>query len=519
VIPGKKYRPEDFLRVFIARKWLFIVPFVTVAFTTAVIVYLLKDRYRSVATIQIQAARVTSDLFKNNPRPNLEARLTNLQSRVLTRTKLENLIDEFHLYTDMRQSEAIVMEDVIARMNSDIYVGNVRGNTFQVSYEAEDRVVAMRVAQKLAQLFINESYIDRQFTTQGNVQFIDSQLEETRQRLVEHEKKLEEYRRLHAGELPSQQTSNLTAASNAQIQLQSVNDMLSRDRDRVQALEREQNELLSQESTGPLPSVADAENGGGTAAQQLEAARRSLRQMELRLKPEHPDIIRAKRIIADLEQKAEAESLQMPVSTAGASSPAERARLERLKDIKANLDALRTQITRREHDADTLREMLSRYQSRAEAAPTRETELIELNRDYDTMRGLYADLLKKSQESQMAAALQRAEIGEQFRLLESARPPERPISPNRGQLNTLGIFGGIALGLAFVALAEYRDTTFKTDDDILISLSLPVLAMIPNMVTRTERRHRRRRRVLMSVTAVLVALVVAATAVWLVLHT
>ena len=517
MIPGKKYRPEDFLRVFIARKWLFIVPFVTVAFTTAVIVHMLPDRYQSKATIQIQAARVNADLIKSNPRPSFDARVMNLQSRVLTRERLEKLITEFDLYPDLLRSES--MEDVVAQMTRDISVGETRGNTFKVSFDAENRVTAMRVTQRLAQLFIDESYIDRQVFTEGNVQFIDSQLEETRQRLVEHEKRLEEYRRLHAGELPSQQTSNLTAASNAQIQLQSVNDMLSRDRDRVQALEREQNELLTQETTGPLPSVVDAENGGGTAAQQLEAARRSLRQMELRLKPEHPDIIRAKRIIADLEQKAEAEALQMPVSTAGGSSPAERARQERLKDLKNNLDALRTQIARREKDADALREMLSRYQSRAEAAPSRETELIGLNRDYDTMRGLYADLLKKSQESQMAAALQRAEIGEQFRLLESARPPERPISPNRGQLNTLGIFGGIALGLAFVALAEYRDTTFKTDDDILISLSLPVLAMIPNMVTRTERRHRRRRRVLMSVTAVLAALVVAATAVWLVLHT
>ena len=71
---------------------------------------------------------------------------------------------------------------------------------------------------------------------------------------------------------------------------------------------------------------------------------------------------------------------------------------------------------------------------------------------------------------------------------------------------------------AFVALAEYRDTTFKTDDDVLTSLSLPVLAMIPNMVTRTERRHRRRRRVMMSFTAVLVALAVAATTVWFMLR-
>jgi protein tyrosine kinase modulator len=131
---------------------------------------------------------------------------------------------------------------------------------------------------------------------------------------------------------------------------------------------------------------------------------------------------------------------------------------------------------------------------------------------------LYAELLKKSQESQMAAALETRQIGEQFRLLEVARAPERPVSPNRPQLNLLGVLGGIALGLGFVALAEYRDTTFKTDDDILSSLSLPVLATIPNMVTRIERRQRRRRRVMMSATAVLVALVAAATAVWFVWH-
>ena len=93
------------------------------------------------------------------------------------------------------------------------------------------------------------------------------------------------------------------------------------------------------------------------------------------------------------------------------------------------------------------------------------------------------------------------------------------MSPNRPQLNLLGVFGGLALGLAFVALAEYRDTTFKTDDDIMTSLSLPVLAMIPNMVTRRERRQRRRRRVLISLTAVVVAaLAAAATAVWFVWH-
>ncbi len=516
MIPGKKYRPEDFLRVFLARKWLFIVPFVTVALTTALIVYFLPDRYRSRAVVQVVPPRIPSDLIKSNPRASLDVRLGNMVPKILTRTRLESLISEFNLYPEQRRTE--LMEDVIERMNRDINVNVVRGNAFQVSYEAEDRVTALRVTARLAQVFIDESFRDREIYMQGTSQFIDSQLEETRQRLVDHEKKLEEYRRLHAGELPSQQTSNLTAATNAQMQLQSVNDTLGRDRDRLQALEREQNELMSQEPAA-APLAVDVDAGTGTAAQQLEAARRQLRQMELRLKPEHPDIVRAKRIIADLEQKAEAEALQTPVSTAGGRvTSTERARQQRLSDIKEGIEALRSQIARRERDAEGIRDRLGTYQSRAEAAPTRETELIGLNRDYDALRQLYGDLLKKSQQSEMAAALESRQIGEQFRLLEAARAPERPVSPNRPQLNLLGLFGGIALGLGFVALAEYRDTTFKSDDDIMISLALPVLAMIPNMVTRTERRHRRRRRVMMSVTAVLVALAVAATAVWFVWH-
>ena len=111
--------------------------------------------------------------------------------------------------------------------------------------------------------------------TQGTSQFIDSQLEETRQRLVEHEKKLEEYRRLHAGELPSQLTSNLTGASNAQMQLQSLNDTLSRDRDRLQALERELNDLMTQEA-GRAAAAGRSISRPGTAPRRSNSRRRAV---------------------------------------------------------------------------------------------------------------------------------------------------------------------------------------------------------------------------------------------------
>ena len=112
-------------------------------------------------------------------------------------------------------------------------------------------------------------------------------------------------------------------------------------------------------------------------------------------------------------------------------------------------------------------------------------------RDYTTLQEGYTALLKKSEESKIAVNLERRQIGEQFKIIDGARLPERPISPDRVRINLMGILGGLALGLGLVALLEYRDTSFKSDDDVVTTLALPVLAVIP---AHDQRRRAPRRR-------------------------
>ena len=73
-----------------------------------------------------------------------------------------------------------------------------------------------------------------------------------------------------------------------------------------------------------------------------------------------------------------------------------------------------------------------------------------------------------------------------------------------------GILAGLALGLGLVALLEYRDTSFKTDDDIVTTLALPVLAVIPAMTNAVERRAYRRRRMLLAASASIGCMALAA---------
>jgi hypothetical protein len=137
-------------------------------------------------------------------------------------------------------------------------------------------------------------------------------------------------------------------------------------------------------------------------------------------------------------------------------------------------------------------------------------------RDYGTIQDGYTALLRKSEESKIAVDLERRQIGEQFRVIDGARLPERPISPNRLRINMFGILGGLALGLGLVAFLEYRDTSFKSDDDVMTTLALPVLAVIPLMTNAGERRQARRRRLLLAASASVTCMLLAAAvmAVW-----
>ena len=74
---------------------------------------------------------------------------------------------------------------------------------------------------------------------------------------------------------------------------------------------------------------------------------------------------------------------------------------------------------------------ISMYGQRVASAPSTESQLTELMRDYNTLQGTYQNLLSKSQEAKVAANLERQQIGEQFKVLDPARMPQRAATPNR----------------------------------------------------------------------------------------
>jgi len=110
----------------------------------------------------------------------------------------------------------------------------------------------------------------------------------------------------------------------------------------------------------------------------------------------------------------------------------------------------------------------------------------------------------------MAASLEQRQIGEQFRILDPARLPLKPTSPNRPKINAIGALAGLGLGVLLIGLMEMRDATMRSEADLMGAIKLPVLALLPLVTTAGDLRRARRRRWLVSAAVVVVCLGTAA---------
>jgi polysaccharide chain length determinant protein (PEP-CTERM system associated) len=519
VLPGKKYTYDEVLRLLVRWKWLIAAPFVLGTVAGILVYQRIPERYRSETLIMVIPQRIPDSYVKSTVTAPVEDRLASINDQILSRSRLERIIIDFDLYRDARATG--VMEDVVQLMRTHITPTLVGKESFRVSYTSSNPKTAQQVTERLASLYIEENLRDRENLAESTNQFLESQLEDARRRLIEHDKKLEEYRRKHSGQLPSQLQTNLQAIQNAQMQLQGVTESLHRAGERRLLLERQLADAHASPAAAfqPVPGVATPEGAAPVSTeQQLEAARARLDAYAMRYTPDHPDVKALQRAVGELEAKLAEEAKRPQAEEADKPlSPTEAARQKRIRDLQADLDVLDRQVSTGRDEESRLKKVIADYQAKVELLPSRESELVELTRDYATLQENYSSLLKKREDSKLAANLERRQIGEQFKVLDPASLPERPYNERQRQGMLLGgAAGGLFIGLAIVAMLEYRDSSLKCEADVTRVLNLPVLALVPVLMPVEEQRRRRRRRIVTGIATGVVGVVsVAALVFWI----
>ncbi len=542
MLPGRELTIDSTLKMLRRQQWLIVVPLFL-----GILGGLLYSRsqpslYRSDAVIQVVPQRVPESYVSATVTERVEDRLRALAQQVLSRTQLEKLITDFGLFPDERRR--MPMEDVIERMTRRVLIEPLatretsrresQSEAFRVSFDYQDPGLAQKVVEKLASYFVDTNKLERGSQADQTSLFLESQLADARTRLEAQELKLKTFRERNSGRLPTQMQTNMQAIQNTQMALQAMVESLARDRDRKLMLERLNADAAADAAATAAAAGASPPGAPGsgdvvpsvapdaTPQQRLEAARVFLTQLEVGKSPKHPDVLRVKRLIADLERQVAAKDLaglQPPSSLAldpvpdRPGSPEEARNRDRLRQMKAEIESLDRQIAFKEGEERRLRAEIGGYQSRLESVPGIESEWVGLTRDYDTLAATYRELLSKSENSKMAASLEQRQIGEQFRILDPPRVPLKPNSPNRARINLMGTIAGLGVGVLLLGLTYMRDSTMRSEADVLGAIELPVLVLLPFVATEADLRRERRLR-WMTWAAAAAALAGTAALVW-----
>ncbi len=468
--PGRSYNINDYKEIFLRRKLYFVIPFVLI-FTAAVLWAALAPRkYQASTLVLVTPQRVPADLVRPTVTAGIIERLNSISQEIMSRTRLELIIDELKLY--QAELKSMKREEVVELMRKNIKVELPKRTAetagyFTISYTGEDPRIVTLVANKLSSLFIEENLKQREQQAVGTTEFLTNELQATKEKLETQGQTLADYKRRNMGSLPEQRDTNIKMLEQLQVQLQRSEESLRALEDRKLLIRRQMAEVEKPPAAGVgADGTVQPQKGGLSYEARREELKKQLADLQSRYTERHPDIVWTKKRLADLEKNKDSLSVK--------NDP-------KYREMENAIAAINMQISRLQAEGERLQAQVGQYRGRIEGTTQREQEMASMLQEYNNTRLQYDTLIKKSEEAQQAENMERRQKGEQFRIIDPARLPEKPVQPDIPKVLLIGLLAGMGCGLGGIFVREQLDRSFHDPEDAEVTLGLKVLANIPKI--------------------------------------
>lgn len=498
--------PGEYAQILWKRKWLIILPAIAITVAVAWVAWRLPNVYESTTLLIVKPSNIPQAVVPTLSDVDLSLRINNIGQMVISRSSLEPIIYKYDLYQQERASK-VPMELIVERMRKDIVVEvdksrNDITNAFKISYRERDPRKTQLVTGELADKYVSAQIDATTNSASTNKQFIEQQLKQKKDELDEVDRQRLQYMTEHANSLPTSEQALVMQLNGLREQQKSLIADIGRMRDQRTALNNQLNDLQQQSETQKWQQTDQIDvktSSGYTQLRQQKATLEAEKATMLKtLKPANPDV-QTKQAEIDAVKR----EMDNMVGEEEAKNEERRRRINstpdlRITSLKSDIQRFDSEIARQQQFLDQNNVQIAEYQQRINGVPGSSIGLEALNRDYQTKKAEYDDLLKKKSSIDLAADATSSAQGETLQVIDSANLPSQPVAPKRLLLMGLGLGLGLAVGLSLAAVFEVpRLLTIQTTSDAVHYTGLPVLISVPELLTPQEARRLPQRRVLM----------------------
>jgi len=473
---------KKLIKILKRRKWDILLPTLGIFLFATIAVLSWPPTYRSTSTILVEEQEIPKEYVTAKVKGYAEQRLQSISQRIMRYDRLLEIINRFKLYEDLRRQSG--MEEVVEQMrkkdikfkivSADVLDRNTgRTNaaaiTFTVSYEGEKPEAVQQVTKALALLYLEENRKGKEAKSVDASKLIEDEGTQIKRDLEALDAKIATLRSRNWNSFPEPDQMNRHALDRNEQAINQLNDQLRKLKEKESYL---QNQLVD---SPPDPSNPDRER--------LNDLLRTYVKLRLNYSETHPDMLKVKQEIADLERRLGSSHGQTP-SGGVEDNPAYMALSAQLAGIRSNISSVQRQINL----ARSKRDGNKGDRSRIESVPRMEEQYKLLSSERNNLQAKYDDLMKKHMEARVARGLEKVQMGERFTLIDPASLPEKPIQPDIPAVLLIGLILGAGVGVGAASLREYTDQSIHSVDDLeMVSRRNVFLAVIPEIDTRKDK--------------------------------
>ncbi|MFL6718845.1 MAG: XrtA system polysaccharide chain length determinant [Burkholderiaceae bacterium] len=459
-------------------RWHAVIVAWAVALAGWVRVYTLPDDYQASARVFVDTQSILKPLMSGmTTLPNVEQQVSIMSRTLLSRPNVEKVMRMVDL--DIKAKTPKEKEELLNDLMKQIkIVGTGRDDIYTLSYSNENPRVAKDVVQSLLTIFVEGSFGDKKNDSDKAIQFLDEQIKNYETKLVTAENALKDFKIKHSGSLPQ--------GGDYGTQVQAASDALNQARLDLREAEQARNAIQTQiygNGTGP--------NGAVAVNPELDARiltlQKNLDTMRMQFTDQHPDIISTRRLIKQLEaQKAEEAKTAKPGGDRGAHySPM-------LQQLNVSLSTAEARVASMRARVDEYTARYDRLKTQSVNGPELETQLAQLNRDYQVNKENYSQLVARRESARLSGDLSNTTDMVKFRVVDPPTVPLTPAGPNRLRLASLVFVGALIAGIAIALLMSQLRPTYLSQHGLRESTGLPILGSVSMNWTDHERAKRKR---------------------------
>jgi succinoglycan biosynthesis transport protein ExoP len=481
------------------RKWGIIVPALVVFIIAAIVALVMPPIYKSTSTILIEEQEIPREYVTTTVTSYAEQRLQTINQRVMSSTKLLEIINRFNLYADLKGKWTV--EEIVDKMRKDIKFETISANVidrrtgnptaatiaFSLSYEGKNPAVVQQIANVLASLYLEENLRVREQQTTGASNFLEEEMKSVQAGLAGLDAKIAAFKQKNLNALPELSQSNLQEIDRTEREVDQMHD-------RLRTLKEQEGYLQTQLASIPTDSSTSDKS-------RLNELRLRLVELKNRYSDEYPDVKKIKSDIAVLEKQLRAsgkDSITKPDNQAYIT-------------LASQLASTQSEIESVKRQTALLNKKRDSYRGRIEASPRVEEGYKALLSERNNLQAKYDDLTRKFMEAKVAHGMEKDQMGERFTLIDAATLPEKPVSPNVPAIMLIGLILGMGSGAGIASLRELGDQSARNHEELARATGFPVLASIPEIVTRQDiaaGKARRKTLVLGTVVVIIAAVLI-----------